>query len=1156
MSDISHESLDASANLYDFLALFLDHRAQGGVRDLAWYLQRFPGDDASLAREYLALIEAPSNELFAGRYEVLRELGRGGQGVVSLARDTLLGRTVALKTIEAFGRRLDRLRREAEIASSLDHPGICSILEANFGHTPPYVAMRYVEGESLARLLQLRREEGATERSPAEDALPLRPRSAAEVEHVLEMLERVARALHTAHETGIVHRDIKPGNIVISSAGDPVVLDFGLASHDEPDALTITVTGEALGTPAYMSPEQIRGEQHLDRTTDVYALGVTLYECLTLVQPFEGPSRATIESAVLNTSPVRASSLNRALPREIDAVLTVALDRSPRERYATAEHFAEDLRRVRAREPIRASPPGSLRRLTRWVQRNPKAAAVIAALSVLLALVGVLFSRAEELGEQRLVEVLVGEAIENASRRPAYAHAIATEAYRRAPNTQSTNEALMRTLFHHRNTPFRGKTAAFGVEWEGDVAVFANGGDVIVRDTSTWAVTGTIEIGAEVTQLDLSPDGRRVLVGDASGQVTLWDLGTRREIARSTHSRAKVTLLMCRWSSGRVFEGDESGRLITWTLTGDPVVTELYESLGAVSRHSCSNADGTRLATFSSMDSDTTADTLVHVWDTADGRLLHTLEGHTASVRAADFSRCGSWLATAGSDRTARVWDLESGLLVATLDHPGQVHDVSFGKDGQTLATGCDPGDLVVESGESAFVWDWRSSPETPLFPLRQTGGRATYAIRHDMSGDRIATANLSGRAVCWDAATGEELDRYTTSTMLADVQWGPKGKQIAVTGVRWSFVWALDRRPPRVLLGHGGPVLRATFAPQGTRVLTASSDGTARTWDVASGRCETTLVHDDVVRWAEFSPDGTVVLTGCDDGYARLWRGADLVAVLGPHAGGVTLGRFFDDGRVVTASNEGDLRLWDARGTPLRSWSGHVGAIQQIRISPGSNLVASAGSDRSVRLWSCAQDEAVMLSDDWNSERTSLSESRVFDLLFSKDGRSLVTVAQDEHLRRISIPAGEVLFREHQVNFGKIAHLPGGRFVASFKWSGATSLLDDEFTRASGGTWHTSFITHLDVSSRGRVLTTSGDATGFLLRIENDELVPHVRLVGHDDHVTHGAFSPDGNLVVTASLDGTARLWPVDPAVSGLAPIELSDIERADIGLGPAATR
>ena len=329
-----------------------------------------------------------------------------------LAEDPRLGRKVALKVLEGFDagatEAVERLRREAVAASSLRHPGICAVYEARLDVRPPYLAMQYVPGETLAahiaatkgRLSSSSGGTGATlveqidlttnaapssepEPSTAAEATPRL--TAAEIDVYVRIAEGAARALHVAHEAGIVHRDVKPGNVMIGVDGEPVLLDFGLARREEADAVSLTRAGELCGTPAYMSPEQLRaGAVRVDARTDVWSLGATLYECLALRRPFEAPTREGLYREILLRDP---EPLRRACPaatRDLEAVVLTALAKERDRRYQTALDFADDLRRVLNSEPVRARRAGPLRRLALFARREPARAALFATLLVAL----------------------------------------------------------------------------------------------------------------------------------------------------------------------------------------------------------------------------------------------------------------------------------------------------------------------------------------------------------------------------------------------------------------------------------------------------------------------------------------------------------------------------------------------------------------------------------------------------------------------------------------------------------------------------------------------------------------------------------------------------------------------------------------------------
>lgn len=429
---------DKERMILAFQERFLTDRAEGEVRPLAHYLAIWPDVESAIAREYL-LLDADKHETMAegrgsgtaqvdrvGPYTLEQLIGRGGQGQVYRAVDTRLNRIVALKILTNLGpgaeTQIKRFRREAQVASRIDHPGICSVHDAGIDGGVPYIAMRFVEGQTLAQRINSARSHGRADTetcfvsfdddaptgsgvfaenppqphaSPNFSSSPSSPNRASasamtrrQVDALIEVFEKAAIALHAAHEAGIVHRDIKPGNIMVSKSGEPVILDFGLAHDDVSDEHSLTRTGDVFGTPAYMSPEQIAGAHiRIDRRSDVYSLGVSLYECLTLRPAFEAPTRQVLYQSILMKEATDPRLFNRDIPTDLKVVLETAMAKDRDKRYQTAAAFAADLRAVRRTEPIAARPIGVGGRVLRWAKRSPAKAALAAAMIIGLPLV-------------------------------------------------------------------------------------------------------------------------------------------------------------------------------------------------------------------------------------------------------------------------------------------------------------------------------------------------------------------------------------------------------------------------------------------------------------------------------------------------------------------------------------------------------------------------------------------------------------------------------------------------------------------------------------------------------------------------------------------------------------------------------------------------
>ena len=328
--------------------------------------------------------EAPEQ---LGEFRILRELGRGGMGVVYLARDTVLDRLVALKVLGSHlagsSAAIERFRHEARAVAALNHPSIVPIFRAAEERGIAYLAMEYVEGETLDRRIRAANPAATDDSTPTAE-LPRPFASLDEVRSGATLMAAVADAIDHAHRQGVIHRDIKPSNIIVDQAGAPHLTDFGIAKLVDEEGLTLT--GDLAGTVHYMSPEQAASRSaQVDHRTDIFSLGVVLYELLTLRRPFEGSTSLAVIEAIRSREPPPLRSVNPMVPRDLAVICHKALEKLPQNRYQTAAHMAADLRCFLAGDPILARPPSLWRRARAWSRRHRRALSVASVAALVLS---------------------------------------------------------------------------------------------------------------------------------------------------------------------------------------------------------------------------------------------------------------------------------------------------------------------------------------------------------------------------------------------------------------------------------------------------------------------------------------------------------------------------------------------------------------------------------------------------------------------------------------------------------------------------------------------------------------------------------------------------------------------------------------------------
>jgi WD40 repeat protein/serine/threonine protein kinase len=1134
-----------------------------------------------------------------GDFRILREVGRGGMGIVYEAEQLSLCRRVALKVLP-FASVLDpklvkRFQNEALAAAHLDHPNIISVYGTGCERGVYFYAMRFIDGRTLAdvirelrarqpRSLELTQDEadsapeadrlrstadfqqceapaarGTTSEyyprpcslTSAADTSPqaalsthVSIASAAFFRSIANIGLQVAGALEHAHQCGILHRDIKPGNLLLAAEGTVWISDFGLA-HMGTDA-NLTMSGDLVGTLRYMSPEQaLANRVAVDHRSDIYSLGVTLYEMLTLRPPFDGRDREELLRQIAFEEPVAPRRINRAIPADLETIVLKAMAKNPNERYAMARAMADDLHCFLADRPIQARRPGPAQRLAKWSRRH-RAVVRTAAASLAVALVTL---AVVEWGERRQTAAAYEQAVvhqqlaeqqrDQAEQERERAESLRKLAEERELAARQYLYAAQLTLAQHASEkwhvgravelldaqrPREGKSDLRGFEWyylwnqcQGERYVLQAHGDPVFA-------------------MAVSPDGHTLATAGTKNTIVLWDIGSRRLRAKLSWPDVAVTALAfapdnktlaAAAASGMESEGN--GRVKIWdTHSGKDIKT--FESPGFQITSLAFSPDGTMLASGETALLNTfPARGHLTLWDPATGLKVRTCDDTIPlaqpwgldAVSSVAFSPDGKVLAGCSGQRRLpgggsggsvpaemRFWDPATGQQRDGRKIDFAASALAYSPDGKTLA---------IAGVRGVRLYDAATITEQAIL---KSGPGVMWSITFSSDGRTLATANADDTVRLWDVASRTNFARKL-HRHAANVAFVPGSQTLVSAGGDTINLWAIGRPATHaVWKAHEESVTAVAWSADGKRLVSSSYDGTSRAWDADSGKVALTLDQGVLarvqvpapgvrIRSMAISPDGRWAVMGGDQ--LQLWDVAAgrFHSTLQGHVPWVMAVAFSPDSSVLASADaDGELKLWNtATGAELASWHVYPPIKGIGPIFPGvsmwngsGNYVTSLAFSSDGKIFAAAGLKGVKLWDakTWRSlpDLRNGTEGHVL-CSFSPDGKLLATA------KATVMGVGEAV---------------GGTGAEVILWDIATGTSTTTI-RAHGFT-----PSSLAFSPDGRTLAIGGIDEIKLWSVSTGQEL--LTLAGHAGLILSVAFDSSGEALASGGSDGTVRVW------------------------------
>jgi eukaryotic-like serine/threonine-protein kinase len=874
----------------------------------------------------------------------------------------------------------------------------------------------------------------------------------------------------------------------------------------------LTTAGSVIGTPQYMAPEQARGEA-VDKRADVYALGALLYHVLSGEPPYAGDTSGDVLTQVRAEEPVALGERSQAIPKDLAAIVGKAMARQPGERYASAAELVEDLKRFQTGQLVGAQEYSAATLVWRWMARHraPLAVALVFLVaSSAMALVGVRrIAHARDTASAERNKLILLQAHSSLEKDPTKT----IEWLKTYPldgsdwTTVQTLAARAKNLGVARYLLPTGIVVRAVTSPDGKlVATIGTERKVMLWDVEHGALVDSLKVADNPQCVRFSPDGKQLAISGSRGLIVLWDRGSHGVRKLGPTNTLIVDLQYSPDGTKLASSGVGGARL--WSLS-DGSARLIPGPVGEVA-NVLFNPDGSALYTMGE-------DGRIFRVRIADGS-ISSFEAHRGIINHLGFSKDGALLATGGTDHAVRIWPagLPEGRLLTM--EPSKVVYCQFLADSHRV--------IAVNDSGVASVWDADSGSllvrSAQLLPDVRVVGMS-------LDGSLISAAGPKGEVKLWDWRNDQVFALRGQTGAIMATAFVSDGS-LVVAGMDAMRVWTPSMRPTRprrvTTLVTGGS--HVVWSPDGSRFATESGKG-VDLCVTATAECRHLLGHLHLVYGVVFSPDGSQLLSAARDGTARLWSVADGSSrVLKIGGSEVRSPIFMPDGEhVAAAGSDGLVYVWPtAGGDPIRL-RGHAGEVRDVAISPDGQVLASGGADGTVRLW------------DWRKESGRVLGSHdafVFHIAFSPDGKALASGARDVVVWDLAHGTSRRLVR-YADDVSAVSYSPDGRYVASGSWDGSAQVWDTTTGRSQMLGGHENRVRAVSWSLDSRfVLTGSDDETIHVWDVATGALEV---LDANTASVRAFAFSPvDASLAVTSD-DRTVSLWnalqtpvvPSDPA-------------------------